>query len=312
MRTRFFANAEVQELGHWLSEKLPSLPVRLRLPHSPFMPGGIAVDTVFGDVVPQHFRWRLTGMAVGDWAETSHRVRNMAIPLREAVDRDDAVATRTACNAIAHWGADRNSRVGATAFLASLGDELPAYLRRAGAALALVGPDESAQFEAVQRMNSTLCKVHALYAGDGLPVYESRVAVAIATLIELWRSDTGRESSPLDPVLRFPAVGKQPQRRVRSVFPQAPDPGLLAYGDASLRNTATQWADAAVRLGLLMELTIRQSDPLLFVTSPATPATHTMSSRLVAFISTLFMVGYDPVSLRPANRMIYQAAEMQR
>lgn len=55
----------------------------------------------------------------------------------------------------------------------------------------LTEPDEAALSSPIGRMNSTLAKVHALYATDGLPIYDSRVAGAVASLVELWEREHG-------------------------------------------------------------------------------------------------------------------------
>jgi hypothetical protein len=225
------------------------------------------------------------------------RIRSLSEPLRDAVMNDDAAAARYACDAIAQWGADRNSRVGAMAFLNGLKDELPAYLRRARAALRLAAPATDSNFSMLPRMNSTLCKIHSLLSPDALPIYESRVAVAAATLVELWRRDTGREKSPLPEALSFPGVGAQVHRRVRHVFADAADPGVLGYVASSESATAARWADAAVRLGLLIEATLLRCDPELFVASPSSSAARTLLGRKAAFIGSLFMAGYDPQCL---------------
>jgi len=47
-------------------------------------------------------------------------------------------------------------------------------------------------------------KIYALMTGT--PIYDSRVAGAIATLVETWRIDTGRTGASLSLELTFPAV----------------------------------------------------------------------------------------------------------
>ncbi|WP_076998039.1 hypothetical protein [Variovorax sp. KK3] len=284
-----------------MAARLASMPVRLSIPTSPYVPGGVSAETNFAALVPDHFRWRLTGMAVGDWWETLQCLQKLATPLRAAVDSNDAVATLAACESIAQWGADRNSRVGANAYLASLGDRLPEYLRRTGAAMRLACPDESGIFRVVPKMNSTLGKIHSLLALDGLPIYESRIAAAIAALVEIWRRETGRAGEPLPAFLRFPAVGGQLQRRLRRLYPDAVDPGLLSYSQGSEIATAGRWASATVRLGLLIGLVIRRCDPDLFVAWPDDPASRSRGLRMATFTAALFMAGYDPTCLLPAE-----------
>ena len=305
MREEFLSSPDVSEFVSWLSAHVASLPVRLELPHSPYVPAGLVAETHFAAIVPRHYRWRLAGMSTGDWYETTQCVHALALPLRDAVVRNDAAAARRACEAIAQWGADRNSRVGASAFLNGLKDSLPGYLKHARMALRLSVMEPNGDYGALLRMNSTLCKIHALLARDGLPIYESRVAVAAATLVELWRRDTGRAQQPLPAALCFPAVGSQAHRRIRHVFPDAADPGVLGYVQGSESATAARWADAAVRLGVIIEATLQQCDPRLFVSSASSP-TGAMSGRKAAFIGALFMAGYEPACLRPGDVRVRQ------
>jgi len=297
MRQEFLEDPDVREFTEWLARHLGRLDVQLNMSVSPYMPEGMNAVTTFDRLVPDHYRWRFTGMATGDWRETILRMQELAHGLRTAVARHDAPATHAACNAIVEWGADRNSRVGASAYFVGLGDRLPTYLATTAEALRLARPDPSGNFRGIPRMNSTLCKVHALYAADGLPIYESRVAASIGTLVELWRRQTDRAMLPLPPMLRFPAVGNQLQRRVRRAFPDAVDPGVLSYNIGSEIATAGRWASAAVRLGLLMQETLRRGPRNLFVAWPLRLTSRTTEARMAAFIGALFVAGYDPRSM---------------
>lgn len=306
MREVFLSKPDVEGFVDWLSVNVASMPVRLDMPHSPFVPAGIVAETTFAGIVPRHYRWRLAGMSTGDWYETMQRIRSLAEPLRDAVMKDDAAAALLACDAIAQWGADRNSRVGAMAFLNAQKDQLPQYLRRARVALRLSGPASESNFSVLPRMNSTLCKIHSLLSPDGLPIYESRVAVAAATLVELWRRDTGRERLALPDSLCFPAVGAQLHRRVRHVFSDAADPGVLGYVVSNESATAARWADAAVRLGLVIEATLQRCDAKLFVASPSSRAARSVLGRKAAFIGALFSAGYDPLCLCQGDLLVQQ------
>jgi hypothetical protein len=299
MRQLFLQDAGVREFAEWLAGHATRLPVRLNMSVSPYMPQGLIATTTFEQLVPDCYAWRFTGMATGDWRETLLRMRELSTALRAAVGQQDPTATHAACEAIIEWGADRNSRVGASAYLVSLGEKLPLYLKVTANALRLSDPDPSGTFRNIPRMNSTLCKIHSLYAADGLPIYESRIAAAMATLVEMWRRDAGRADQPLPPMLRFPAVGNQLQRRVRRAFPDAADPGVLSYNLGSEIATAGRWASAAVRVGLVAEEMLRRSPLNHFVAYPKRHASHTVEARMAAFVGALFMAGYEPRCLVP-------------
>lgn len=126
-----------------------------------------------------------------------------------------------------------------------------------------------------------LTKVHALYADDGLPIYDSRVAAAIASLVEMWRNLNGLCSNVLPKALTFPAT--LPSRTVTRLFPCAQNPGVMTYGASG---TAAEWSGAKIRLGWLLQLVLSKN-PSLF------GHMKSMSERMRAFEAALFMIGYD-------------------
>jgi hypothetical protein len=158
------------------------------------------------------------------------------------------------------------------------------YLSDAGAAFALDTADVDAIVPPVALLNSMLTKVHALYAEDGLPIYDSRVAAAIASLVEMWRVATGKSGNPLPALLIFPATAAS--RTVRGLFPTARSPCVMAYGAPE---TTGQWASAKVRLGWVMESILRRLPELFAECRPA----PSLAERMHAFEASLFMVGYD-------------------
>ncbi len=145
----------------------------------------------------------------------------------------------------------------------------------------------------VQMMNSMVTKVHAFYANDGLPIYDSRVAAAIASLIELWRHQTGKTHTALPETLKFPALQKA--RSVHRCFPHAKSPGVISYGQP---NTVIDWSSAKVRLGWLMQ-GILANQALL--------KDQSLAEQMRAFEAVLFMIGYDVNSLNSNIHNMSQA-----
>lgn len=139
----------------------------------------------------------------------------------------------------------------------------------------------------VKRMTSMLTKVHALYAHDGLPIYDSRVAAAISSLAELYRR-TVLQGSRLPEELRFPSVGgHNSRRRVHRIFVDADDPGTIHYG---MPSSALRWSAAKWRLGRLLKQVLLLK-PQLFSGEGTTP------DRIHALEAVLFMIGYDVANL---------------
>jgi len=282
-RNTFFETNHVNDFVDWLVKSLPALNIRLKINASRFVPGGIAVTFNGFNNVLNHYIWKSTGVRTGDWNETKTRLNALSVDLRDAVDRVDGPATLSACENILAWGGNRDSAVGAHPFLREkVGASLCEYIADAGDSFSLESADTSKLAPPVIRMNAMLTKVHALYAVDGLPIYDSRVAAAIASLVELWRR-ANRINGTLPPELSFPATDRE--RTVGCLFPDAVDPGVLAYGSKS---TPHRWSSAKVRLGWIIEAAIKKSRNLVLPNQNVSDP-----ERMRAFEASLFMIGYD-------------------
>jgi len=259
---------------------LADLLVSLDIPKSSKVPAAVRQQVPFFRLT-QVYSWRATGMMDGSFAETRAKLEALSNGIAMASDDADALA---ACENILRWGGDRNSKVGALPFLLSQASVL-SYLGAVKADLALrtavISP--AGELPAVIAMNSMLTKVHAFNAGDGLPIYDSRVAGAIATLVEAWRRSGGRAKEPLPASLSFPEVGGGGHRRsVHARYPGSIKPATLYYASGSRSTerairTAKEWASAEVRLGWLLS-------ELLVEPSP---------SGIRSLEACLFMAGYD-------------------
>lgn len=282
----FLANQDVEDFLAWLSRELPRLKIRLDIKRSRFVPSGLKVNVTGLESVLAHYTWKSHGMATGDWDEASARLTALAHALRDAVRQDSDPDALDACRDILQWGGNRNWNKGAYPFLEAraAAGVLCRYLRDAGAAFALVTADVDAIVPPIELLNSMLTKVHALYAEDGLLIYDSRVAVAIASPVEMWRVATGKSGDPLPVPLTFPATTAS--RTVRRRFPHAHPPGVMAYGAPE---TAGEWASAKVRLGWVIENILGRLPELFAECRPA----PTLAERMHAFEASLFMVGYD-------------------
>lgn len=276
-KTEFQNNADVQAFVTWLAERMDTLPANLSIKRSRFVPGGVQAECHGLNEVLANYVWRAEGMKTGNWRETGSEIVRLRSELCYAIDHGSNADALAACKKVLNWGGNRDYNKGAYPFLAAQ-TNLRQYIQQAAQAFTLETADTAA-LAAIAEMNSMLTKVHAFYAQDGLPIYDSRVAAAIATLIELWRTDTGRTQQALPVVLMFPALSNA--RSVHKRFPNAKAPGKLVYGQT---NTADNWSSAKVRLCWLMQ-TILTQQPLLH--------DKPMTEQMRAFEAVLFMIGYD-------------------
>lgn len=289
-RSTFTASPYVTAITNWLAARLDTLSIDLDIKSSRFVPGGIRIGlTGLGALLP-HYRWVTESSDKGDWRETREGLRTFGRLLRQAIDEDNEEAVLAACKAILAWGGDRNPRVGALPYLSGLHEQkaLVGYLDTARRAFALDTAVIDPRSPQAPKMNSMLTKVHALASTDGLPIYDSRVAAAIAALVELWRRAEGIEQRPLPEELVFPPTTSD--RTVLHLFHDAQAPERMSYAAAATRETAASWSSAKIRLGWLMREALCKT-PGLF-------AGEAEQDRMHAFEACLFMIGYDVACLR--------------
>jgi hypothetical protein len=139
-------------------------------------------------------------------------------------------------------------------------------------------------------MNAMMTKVHSLVADDGLPIYDSRVAGAVAALVELYRCTTEQKWTSLPDDLHFPSTDRR--RTARSFADDALSPQHIYYSHS---DSPMRWAKAKIKLGRVMRHSLTVN-PRLFGSAPN-------QERMHALEATLFMTGYDPcclhLNLRP-------------
>lgn len=287
-RAEFLNNGEVQEFIQWLVNAVSDIEICLNIPRSRFVPSPIRRNVQGLNAVLPLYRWRATGMQVGDWCETRRHLMDLANRLRQAVN-DPASDLLAVIRSVLEWGGNRNWDVGAFPFLQEHNNagSLRRYIEDVGRALHLTTADTTLVAPPVEKMNSMLTKVHALYAQDGLPIYDSRVAAAIATLVECWRVEHNIVRTPLPGLLVFPATLRN--RTVKKRFQGALHmPPVLNYADPMM---PAMWGSAKIRLGWIMQEVLSRC-PELF------PDDQEMPARMHAFEATLFMIGYDVACLQ--------------
>ena len=296
----FTTSSHVTRFTKWLAACHSTLSVKLDIKSSRFVPGGIRADLAGLDAVLQHYRWRTDIDKPGDLQETQQSLRELGDRLRQAIDGGNEDAGLAACRDILAWGGDRNMRVGALPFLTGLhgNGELTHYLREARKAFALDSAVIALDKPPVRKMNSMLTKVHALASVDGLPIYDSRVAAAIAALVELWRREARLEHEELPGELAFPATASD--RSVLYLFGDAQDPGVMSYAPAKASETAARWSSAKIRLGWLMAGVLDKAPGLFATLAP--------QDRMRAFEASLFMIGSNVGCLVANKQRVLSAA----
>ncbi|WP_148301250.1 hypothetical protein [Methylobacillus glycogenes] len=241
----FSRSSDVISFVSWFNENYHSLIINFRIIRTRFVPEGIYISGTGFSSALNHYRWLATGMHTGDWQETKDKLSNFRTSLRKFTKINDSEFALQTCAEILKWGGDRNSNFGAYPFLYGKykNKELTTYLEKSSETLKLEKSNLE-ELSGIEKMNAMLTKVHAIYSDDGLPIYDSRVAAAIATLIEMWRRASSKEKEALPPELTFPSTTRT--RRVINAYPDAIYPHTISYNQS---DSAILWASAKVRLG---------------------------------------------------------------
>jgi len=268
---------------------------------------GLQGEVIGFNAVTNAYHWRGEwknnkggSVTSSDWASSRESLSQLSQWLKEEVASGSDVRALDACDAVLTWGGDRaGPNKGARPFLKSKADsgELTKYLSEATLLFSLDTADIS-KLGYIEQMNSMLTKVHALLSDDGLPIYDSRVAGSIASLVEIYRQSTDLKVLPKP--LTFKAVDLSERRSVRGLKSGVAvvKPGVIYRNPKYKKKDAIEWSSAKVRLAWLIEATLEQAEkngrPIF---EKNTFLDDTAKSRMHAFEAALFMIGFDVKSL---------------
>lgn len=219
----------------------------------------------------ENFQWRFTvtmpGRAVASRGrsrqENEDALSHLRRSMRLSADAEDAAAFLNACLAVVAWGGvqlngKRLRELGSAA--------LPTLMSNAG----LLAP-QTANLEALRAitdMNSGFSKLYSLILDD-FPIYDSRVACAIASLVTWYVRESGHARVPVALSFGIPLHRSAEHRYV--------------YGHPRLyHGQTTQYASANVRAAWLLSALVKD---MAFAGLPK-------HQRVFALQSALFMVGY--------------------
>lgn len=313
-RQEFFLDPDVIGFISWGCTSLPSLRVKLNVSKrgtgcaaGQCGPGISEETSKFSDLV-RLYHWRSQWQRADsrkvfsdDWLSTQKSLLELAQWLKSEVSRGSQSGTLKAAKAIVIWGGDRShlqaTPRGAIPFLEQLPD-LPGYLDSSRSALVL-NMANTKVCRPITKMNAMLTKVHSLLAEDGLPIYDSRVAGAIALLVERYRRSLERPWTEVPQSLQFKATDCQNlRRRVSSLGVLGKlDPGCM--NRQAVQACTSDWVSAKIRLGWLAEKLIFQADRLGNpIIDHDLSLDRSLPSRMRAFEAGLFMLGFDLSCLR--------------
>ncbi|MXY45109.1 MAG: hypothetical protein F4Y50_13825 [Dehalococcoidia bacterium] len=195
------------------------------------------------------------------YQDTADVLDELSERLRESAANEDGAAFFDAAAAVVRWGGLKEGP------LRRLGeDTLPVLMKTAR----LVDPATAdlGRLSGAQPMNSGFSKIYSLLI-DGFPIYDSRVACTLASLVRLFCEETGRTEVPEHLGFRLPP----------SYSGKARDPSL---GSLIFRRISTpgRYAQSNLMAAWLLDS--------LAATSPFSRE----SAPLHAIQSAMFMVGF--------------------
>jgi hypothetical protein len=252
-KQQYLAHSDVSSFIDWFIDFFPQLTIHLKVKSSQFVPNGINKIVYGGHTLINDYFWKTSWSDVNskqviqssDWLSTKLSIHKLKTSLVNAKNDTDLLQ---ACYGVLEWGGERNPNYGARPFLTQKAQQqqLKKYLTDCQQALCLQSANLS-HLSVVTNMNAMLTKVHAFYNDDGLPIYDSRVAGAIAMLVEIFRSTyyANKWLHVIPSVLEFP-VADQVRRIPKNYKANAVAVPILTTNNQHL------WVSAKVRLGWLI------------------------------------------------------------
>ncbi len=226
------------------------------------------------------FDWPFSEQLPGESTPTRRRSREdnfaaldrLSRGLRQAAKDREAQAFLTAATAVVEWGGAgvRRNRV----TLEQLGTDTLRVVCEDAARLDPARADLD-RLNEINHLNSGFSKIHALLL-DGFPIYDSRVACALASMVRRYCEENGRGTVPWQLAFSIPPSQGRTKRN--------PSCGSLRFRHMRWRD-AKQYASSNVIAAWLLG-DLAAYGPFGELPQPR---------RLLALQSAMFMLGYRPI-----------------
>ena len=290
----FLRMPEVSDFSEWLSEMSDKLSVELKIKKSRFVENEIKTNCVGFKKILDNYHWKSSWndpfssrvYQSKNWTQTRDSLEALSRLLVQSIESGDDVKTFSVCEQILIWGGNRDARKGATPQLKYLvsKNELLQYLERAkiifeGDTISTDNITTNVKFA-----GSMWTKIYALNSVSGTPIYDTRVAAAICTLLAIFRHETKSWTSK-GSLLNF-SVSTREKKRSRFTLPNS---DVISF--SFLQNNSAEWTENTLKLSWIIESVISKR-PLLFGNE------KNMKTKKHAFEACLFMLGYDTENLK--------------
>ena len=268
-REAYLADPDVRAFLEWAEPLTAGVRPLVQQWHSPRW-GAWSCETLFGAY--QAYHWPFVCILPGDstvrrgssYRDTAALLDTLSEQLRRSVDESDPKRFLEAAISVVQWGQVRQN----VRRLRELGDDALPRLTESARRLDPAEADLDS-VAGIRPMNSGFSKIYSLLQ-DRLPIYDSRVACGLASLVRLFREETDRAEVPA--TLRFaipPSQGRVNRDPSRDglLFPRI--------------RTATRYARANLMAAWVLD-NLSENSPFF----------ELGDDRLRALQSAMFMIGY--------------------
>lgn len=285
-KDEFLADKNVSDFSKFLAETLPSLRIHLKIKKSAKVPGGIDKSITGLPELLNNYRWNSGYTAksgekivADDWLSTKSLLTGLSSGLKLACASGDEVEAQRVAAQILQWGGDRNKKVGATIDIKYLvsNNRLISYLQQTKAIFA--GQSlEAKTLRQVRYTGSMWTKIYALNSDDGLPIYDSRVAMGMVGLVKLFCDQRNTDFGASENNLKFRVPAGTNWDRNKKI-------DISSRGVSKINKDDPVWSEDTLKLSWLMDDVLKCSD--LFSEQ------GDIKNRKHGFEASLFLLGYD-------------------
>ena len=285
-KDEFLTEKCVLDFKHFLVNTLPRLRVDLKIKRSSKVPGGVNTSVLGLPEVLHEYRWNSGYIAASgaketasDWLSTKRLLTELSSNLKLACASGNDDEAQKAATQILQWGGDRNKKVGATIDIQNLvlKNQLTSYLDETKSIFK--GQNlEPELLKQVRYTGSMWTKIYALNSDDALPIYDSRVAMGMVGLVNLFYKHQKIHPNGRENLLSFSVpVGTNWDRNKKN--------GIPLSGVSKINKDDAVWSRDTLKLSWIMDTVLDCSD--LF------SAQGDLISRKHGFEASLFLIGYD-------------------
>lgn len=295
-KKEFIKSEEVQAFIKWLSCEFIAQHFTLDIKPSRFVPNGIKSSGSGLEFVLDNYKWKsgykkLDGKLVTSlfWKDTKILLSNLSKDLKNSIKKEDSNIAYDTCLNILAWGGDRSSRVGATPQIKKLKEEskLCEYLKNSQKFFDGEEFNQDA-CKAIEYTGSMWTKIYSLASVTSVPIYDSRVALAITSILLKYKIENNISFDKRDELNFFIPSGES-LKRSSELFKRYPQLFKRYQHNKRIIN----WAVSTLKLSWIIESVLSKTK--IFVHEGS------LESRKHAFEASLFILGYSPAESLEIN-----------